>query len=254
MIDIHCHILPGIDDGAKTAEDTLTMLKSAIDEGITVITATPHHNPKYHNEAPLILDKVKEVQTIIDVNQLPIQVLPGQEVRIYGDLLQDFSDGKLLTSAGTSPYMLVEFPTNHVPRYAGELFYTMKLQGIQPILVHPERNSGIIENPNLLFEFIEQGVLSQITASSVTGHFGKKIQKLTFQIIEHQLTQFVASDAHNVTSRAFKMREAFDIIEERYGLSTAKYFKDNAASVISNEMIYLDNPTRIKTKKFFGLF
>ncbi|MDN6013855.1 MAG: tyrosine protein phosphatase, partial [Lactococcus sp.] len=86
MIDIHCHILPGIDDGAKTAEDTLTMLKSAIDEGITVITATPHHNPKYHNEAPLILAKVKEVQTIIDVTQLPIQVLPGQEVRIYGDL------------------------------------------------------------------------------------------------------------------------------------------------------------------------
>ncbi len=162
MIDIHCHILPGIDDGAKTAEDTLTMLKSAIDEGITVITATPHLNPEYHNEAPLILTKVKEVQTMIDENHLPIQILPGQEVRIYGDLLKDFSDGKLLTSAGTSTYMLVEFPTNHVPRYAGELFYNMKLQGIQPILVHPERNSGIIENPKLLFEFIEQGVLSKL--------------------------------------------------------------------------------------------
>ena len=254
MIDIHCHILPGIDDGAKTAKDTLVMLQSAIDEGITVITATPHHNPEYHNEAPLILDKVKEVQKIIEENQLPIQVLPGQEVRIYGELLTDFSDQKLLTCAGNTAYMLVEFPTNYVPKYAGELFYNMRLQGIQPILVHPERNSGIIEDPNILFKFIEQGVLSQITASSVTGHFGKKIQKLTFQIIEHQLTHFVASDAHNVTSRAFKMREAFEIIEEKYGLSKAQFFKDNAASVIFNEAIYLEDPRPIKIKKFWGLF
>ena len=110
MIDIHCHILPGIDDGAKTSGDTLTMLKSAIDEGITTITATPHHNPQFNNESPLILKKVKEVQNIIDEHQLSIEVLPGQEVRIYGDLLKEFSEGKLLTAAGTSSYILIEFP------------------------------------------------------------------------------------------------------------------------------------------------
>ena len=163
MIDIHCHILPGIDDGAKTSGDTLTMLKSAIDEGITTITATPHHNPQFNNESPLILKKVKEVQNIIDEHQLPIEVLPGQEVRIYGDLLKEFSEGKLLTAAGTSSYILIEFPSNHVPAYAKELFYNIQLEGLQPILVHPERNSGIIENPDILFDFIEQGVLSQIT-------------------------------------------------------------------------------------------
>ena len=113
MIDIHCHILPGIDDGAKTSGDTLTMLKSAIDEGITTITATPHHNPQFNNESPLILKKVKEVQNIIEEHQLPIEVLPGQEVRIYGDLLKEFSEGKLLTAAGTSSYILIEFPSNH---------------------------------------------------------------------------------------------------------------------------------------------
>jgi protein-tyrosine phosphatase len=254
MIDIHCHILPGIDDGAKTSKDTLIMLKSAIDEGITAITATPHHNSEFNNESPLILKKVKEVQNIIEEHQLPIAIFPGQEVRIYGDLLKDFSDGKLLTAARTSDYMLIEFPSNHVPGYAKELFYNLQLQGIQPILVHPERNSGIIENPGILFDFIEQGVLSQITASSVTGHFGKKIQKLTFKMIENHLTHFVASDAHNVTSRAFKMKEAFEIIEDRYGFDRSQNFKDNAKSVILNKSVYKGNPVRIKTRKLLGLF
>lgn len=254
MIDIHCHILPGIDDGAKTSGDTLTMLKSAIDEGITTITATPHHNPQFNNESSLILKKVKEVQNIIDEHQLPIEVLPGQEVRIYGDLLKEFSEGKLLTAAGTSSYILIEFPSNHVPAYAKELFYNIQLEGLQPILVHPERNSGIIENPDILFDFIEQGVLSQITASSVTGHFGKKIQKLSFKMIENHLTHFVASDAHNVTSRAFKMKEAFEIIEDSYGSGVSRMFQNNAESVILNESFYQEKPTKIKTKKFLGLF
>lgn len=225
MIDIHCHILSGIDDGAKTALDTLTMLKSAVDEGITTIAVSPHHNPQYNNERPLILEKVAEVQQIVRENQLSIENLPRQEVRIYGDLLQDYAAGKLVTSSDRSHYILIEFPSNHVPKYATQLFYDMNLNGLQPILVHPERNAGIIENPDLLYEFVEQGVLSQITASSITGHFGKKIQKLSFQIIENELAHFVASDAHNVTSRAFKMREAFEIITDQYGFSTAQMFR-----------------------------
>ncbi|MQW22580.1 MULTISPECIES: tyrosine-protein phosphatase [unclassified Lactococcus] len=254
MIDIHCHILPGIDDGAKTALDTLTMLKSAVDEGITSIAVSPHHNPQYNNERPLILEKVAEVQQIVRENQLPIEILPGQEVRIYGDLLQDYAAGKLVTSSDRSHYMLIEFPSNHVPKYASQLFYDMNLNGLQPILVHPERNAGIIENPDLLYEFVEQGVLSQITASSITGHFGKKIQKLSFQIIENDLTHFVASDAHNVTSRAFKMREAFEIITDQYGFSTAQMFRENGQAVIVDRTIYPNSPSKIKTKKFFGLF
>lgn len=185
---------------------------------------------------------------------MPIEVLPGQEVRIYGDLLKEFSEGKLLTAAGTSSYILIEFPSNHVPAYAKELFYNIQLEGLQPILVHPERNSGIIENPEILFDFVEQGVLSQITASSVTGHFGKKIQKLSFKMIENHLTHFVASDAHNVTSRAFKMKEAFEIIEDSYGSGVSRMFQNNAESVILNESFYQEKPTKIKTKKFLGLF
>lgn len=254
MIDIHCHILPGIDDGAKTPEDTLLMLKSAIDEGITTIVVSPHHNPEFNNERPIILKKVKEVRDIIRMNQLPIDLLPGQEIRISGEVLADYASGKLITSTDKSHYMLIEFPSNHVPKYASELFYNMILQGLQPILVHPERNLGIIENPQILYNFIKQGVLSQITASSVTGHFGKKVQKLTFDIISNNLTHFVASDAHNITSRSFKMKEAFDIIATKFGFSTVQTFKENAESIITDSIIFPNNPSLFKKKKFFGLF
>lgn len=254
MIDLHCHVLPNIDDGAKTVEDTLKMLQSAVAEGITVITATPHHNPEYNNESQIILGKVKEIEKIITKNNLPIQLLAGQEVRIYGDLVADYNAGKLVTSADSTRYMLVEFPSNHVPKYAEHLFYDMALQGLQPILVHPERNSGIINNPELLYNFVNQGVLSQVTASSITGHFGKKIQKLTFQIIENNLTHFVASDAHNITSRAFKMKEAFEIIKSKYGQAVADEYKINAGRVIEDKVIYPAIPSKIKNKRFLGLF
>ena len=254
MIDLHCHILPGIDDGAKTPKDTLEMLEFAISEGITAVTATPHYNSEYQNERPSILSKVKEVETLIRENNLPIQILPGQEVRTTGELLEDFQAGKLMTVAGNTRYILVEFPSSHVPHYAERLFYEMGLKGLQPILVHPERNSGIINNPDLLYKFISKGVLSQVTASSVSGHFGKKIQKLSFQIIDHNLTHFIASDAHNITSRAFKMQEAFEIINNRYGVAKASQFQKNAKCVINDEAIFSDDPSKIKPKKFLNLF
>jgi protein-tyrosine phosphatase len=246
--------LPGVDDGAKTIDETLEMLKSAIDEGITVITASPHHNPEYHNQRSGILEKVAEINQLITENQLPIQVLPGQEVRIYGELLEDYQAGKLVTSADLSHYMLVEFPTDHVPRYADKLFYEMNLQGLQPILVHPERNVRILEEPNLLYNFVAQGVLSQVTASSLTGHFGKKIQKLSFQIIENNLTHFIASDAHNTTTRTFKMKNAFELIAKKYSSSLADEFKENAEKVIKNEALYPPAASKIKSKRFINLF
>ncbi|HEY0222622.1 MAG TPA: CpsB/CapC family capsule biosynthesis tyrosine phosphatase [Lactovum miscens] len=254
MIDIHCHILPEIDDGAKTVEDTLTMLKVAIEEGITVITATPHHNPKYKNERSLILQKVQEVEQIIKENNLPIQVLPGQEVRVYGEVIADFKDNKLLTAADNSRFMLIEFPSDHVPGYASHLFYQMQSNGLQPILVHPERNSAIIENPNILYDLVNQGVLSQITASSVTGYFGRKIQKLTYQIIQNNLTHFIASDAHNMASRSFKMKEALKIVEDEFGFELSEYYKKNSEQVVIDGQIYPNQPSKIKNKRFLGLF
>lgn len=110
---------------------------------------------------------------------------------------------KVQQPSSLSPHHNPEFPLNHVPRYAKRLFYNSQLQGIQPILVHPEWNSVVIDNPDILFDFTEQDVLAQIAASNVTGHFDKEIQRLSFRMIENHLTHFVASDSHNVTLYAF---------------------------------------------------
>jgi protein-tyrosine phosphatase len=255
MIDIHSHILPGIDDGAQTIEDAIAMAKAAVDEGITKIIATPHHkNGSYENTKQDILKYVSELNTILEEREIPLTVLPGQEVRIHGDILTDYQNGELLTLTGESNYLFIEFPSNHVPRYTEQLLFDMQMQRIMPIIVHPERNAEIIENPELLYQLVKKGALTQVTASSVSGHFGKKIKKFSLQIIEAGLTHFIASDAHNTTNRAFRMREAYDTIQKKFGTNMMYLFQENAELLVAGKVVYREEPERIKKKKFLGLF
>ncbi len=254
MIDIHCHILPAIDDGASNEEDSLAMLKVAVDEGIRTIVATPHHNRKYSNDQQKILTKVAELNELIAAKDLPIKVIPGQEIRIYGELLLDYENNKLVTIGNTSRYMLIEFSSNHVPHYAERLLYDMELHGLKPIIVHPERNAEIMENPDKLYQLVQKGALTQVTACSVTGYFGKKIQKFTHQLIEANLTHVIASDAHNTTGRGFKMRQTFAEIEAKYGMDYVYYFQENAQRIVDNQTIYPDQPEEVRKKKFLGIF
>ncbi|MED3652382.1 tyrosine-protein phosphatase [Heyndrickxia sporothermodurans] len=255
MIDIHCHILPGIDDGAQNVTDSIAMAKKAVSEGIHTIIATPHHkNGKYNNRKVEIIDQVKELNKELKKAEIELTILPGQENRIFGEIIQDYHEGEILTLTGQSNYLFIEFPSGHVPRYSKQLLYDIQLQGLTPIIVHPERNSELIENPNQLYEFVKNGAATQITAASLTGHFGKKIKKFTEQLIEANLTHFIASDAHNVTNRSFKMNEALDVIEQKYGVNSVYYFTENADLLVDGKHIIRDVPEPIKTKKFFGLF
>lgn len=255
MIDIHCHILPGIDDGAKTMEDSVDMAKAALEEGIHTIIATPHHkNGKYTNIKSDILPLVDRVNTRLKEEGVDVTILPGQEVRIFGEVIEDFKRGDILLLNGDSQYLFIEFPSNHVPRYTERLLYDIQLAGLTPVIVHPERNSELIERPEKLYELVKNGACTQVTASSLTGYFGKKIQKFSQQIIEANLTHFIASDAHNTHNRNFKMNEAMDFIEKQYGMDQLYFFTENAELLIDNQNIYKEIPEPIKKKKFLGLF
>ena len=200
MIDIHCHILPGIDDGAKTMEDSLAMAAQAVQQGITKIIATPHHkNGKYENRKQDILPKVAELNKVLKEKGIPLDILPGQEPRIYGELVEDYQKGEIVTLNDGNQYVFLELPSAHVPRYTGKLLYDIQSEGLTPIIVHPERNQELIQNPDLLYEFVKNGTLTQVTAASMAGDFGKKIKKFSHQLIEANLTHFIASDAHNIT-------------------------------------------------------
>jgi protein-tyrosine phosphatase len=255
MIDIHSHILPGIDDGAKTIEDSIEMAREAVREGIDTIIATPHHkNSKYENTKSDILPLVDKLNDRLKEEQIDLIVLPGQEPRIFGEIVEDYQKGEILPLNGTSSYLFIEFPSSSVPRYADRLLYDIQVQGLTPIIVHPERNAELMERPDKLYKLVKNGAATQLTASSLVGYFGKKIQKFSEQIIEANLTHFIASDAHNITNRTFKMQEALDYIENKYGIDMLYYLTENAELLVDGKMIDREIPEQIKKKKFLGLF
>lgn len=256
MIDIHCHILNGIDDGARTLEDSLAMAEMAVAEGITHILVTPHHkNGKYENVKKDIVKLTDDLQKELDKRGIALTLFSGQEVRINGDLLTDIERDDILFVDEDNQYVLIEFPTLAIPHYAESLFFQLQQKGITPIIVHPERNQAVIDDPNVLLTFIERGALAQLTASSYVGVFGKDIAELSRKLIEANLVHILASDAHNTRGRSFHMQEAFSKLEKEFGSEKVSIFQENAKDLINGEAVVTDSPTAVRAKKRrFGFF
>ncbi|WP_226536284.1 tyrosine-protein phosphatase [Fictibacillus halophilus] len=255
MIDIHSHILPEIDDGAQNLEQALSMAEAAVSEGITHLYATPHHrNGRFENEKHSIINHVDSFNKKLQQRNIPLHILPGQEIRLYKELIEDLERDILIPLHHQSKYLLIELPSNKVPAYAAEMFYELTLRNYTPIIVHPERNSEIIEKPEILYDFIITGALAQITASSVIGNFGKKIMSFSHDLLQGNMAHFVASDAHNTTSRGFHLTKAYETIQKQYGIDRRYYLQENAELVMKGESIYIEQPQHIRKKKFLGIF
>ncbi|MGV2939574.1 tyrosine-protein phosphatase [Mesobacillus sp. LC4] len=254
MIDLHCHILAGIDDGAQTMAESIEMARAAVNEGIDTIIATPHHkNGRYENSKQDIIQKTDELNEVLKAENIPMTILPGQEPAIHGELLKGITLGEVSTLNNTQ-YIFIELPAGHVPRYTDKLLYDLQMEGKIPVIVHPERNQEIIERPEILYQLIKNGALSQVTASSICGIFGKKIKSFSEQLIEANLVHFIASDAHNTNKRGFRMAHAYDSINTLYGVDMMYFLKENAELLISDQNVYKEVPQRVKKKKFLGLF
>lgn len=255
MIDIHCHILPGIDDGAQTLDDSLKMAKQAVSEGIHTIIATPHNqNGKYINEKLSVIERVDQLNLQLKKEAIPLTILPGQESRIYGELIEDYINDKVLSLNNKNKYVFIEFPSNQVPRYSEQLLFDVQAEGLTPIIVHPERNVKFIENPDLLYNLVNKGSLTQVTAGSLTGRFGKKIKKFSSDIIQANLAHAIASDAHNISGRNFFMAEAMEVLEKDFGLDMLYLFLDNSEAIAHGNVCFKEAPEKITRKKFLGIF
>lgn len=256
MIDIHCHILNGIDDGARSLDDSLAMAEMAIAEGITHILVTPHHkNGKFENRKESILAATAELQNEFDTRGIELTLFPGQEVRINGDLLSDIEKDEILFVDEDKQYILIEFPTLSIPNYAESLFFKLQQKGIIPVIVHPERNQEIIADPNILLTFIEKGALAQLTASSYVGIFGKDIAKLSSRLIDANLVHILASDAHNTKGRSFHMREAYAKMEREFGSEKMLAFQRNSKDMVNGDVVQTEPPMEVTNKKKkFGFF
>ncbi|RDI41647.1 tyrosine-protein phosphatase [Falsibacillus pallidus] len=255
MIDLHCHILPGLDDGAADLEASLLMAKKAEEEGIHTIIATPHHkNEKYVNPKESVLEEAAKLNDYLKEQRVDIEILAGQEVRVFGEIMEEYESGDILTLADRTPFILIEFPSGHVPRYAEKLLYDLQLKGLMPIIVHPERNQELMENPDLLYKLVKNGAFTQVTAGSVAGKFGKKIQRFSAQLIAANLTHFVASDAHNNTTRGFYMAEAYSRIKKQFGTDVEYLFQENPYLLFEGKSVLKEMPERVGKKKFLGIF
>jgi protein-tyrosine phosphatase len=254
LIDLHCHILSGTDDGPPHLFGCLDMANSAVKAGITHIFATPHHlNGQYENIKSDILNRVLEFNKYLLQENILLTVHPGQELRIHRELFISLERDEVLTLDNKGKYLLVELPSGEVPTYTQELFYELLLKGITPIIVHPERNRGLLEDSNLLFELVQEGALTQLTSGSIIGYFGRKVKSFSEKIIEHNLAHFIATDAHNIGPRGFSLQEAYEAITKTFGSNRTFYFRENAELLLSGQHLYIDEPVPIR-KKIFGFF
>ena len=257
MIDIHSHILPDIDDGARTLDEALEMARIAAADGIQQMCCTPHmFNGISDNPEPAeIRDRVSAFQEAIGGEGL--RVLPGNEVHVTHEIVEQAATNRV-TKLNAKNYMLVEFPTMTVPMGAEELFYRLQVNGVRPILVHPERNSQLQARPSQVANFVERGVYVQVTAMSVTGEFGPAAKACADSLLRHNCVHFLATDAHRTERRAPILSRGRDAAGEIIGQEKAlKLVWDNPLAVVTGGVIQAEPPipyTASVSKKtsFFG--
>ncbi|MBB5338332.1 tyrosine-protein phosphatase [Tunturiibacter gelidiferens] len=217
MIDIHHHLLWGMDDGASNLETSVAMAKMAEDDGITHIVCSPHSNGQYFYDPPIIDAKIVELQERLDRDSVGVKLGRGCDFHMSYENIQEAKlDPKKFSINGLG-YLLVEVPDYGLPRGLTEIFYQLQLTGLTPILTHPERNPTLQNDQDRIAEWLQRGVLVQVTAASVLGRMGKHAERMAHELLENRWVNFLATDAHNTTSRAPKMREAFELVAKKYG-------------------------------------
>ena len=196
MYDIHAHILPGVDDGAKTPDDTLEMLRVAAEDGTRMMLATPHRRDITENSSVArVHELVAETNQQVKEAGLDITLTVGMENHIDLDLPQEVDKGRALVING-SRYILVELPFFGRPNYVEEVLFQLQGVGLIPVLAHPERLEVFLAEPDLLASLVDRGMLTQVTAGSILGHFGRQVRKFTVTLLRRGLVHILASDTH----------------------------------------------------------
>lgn len=253
MIDMHTHLLYGVDDGPQTIEGTIQMVKAAVEEGITDLIVTPHaYNPKYNVERDVIYRQINELTDIVKQLAYPLRLHTGHEIHLHEHLVENILSGEVITLA-KSRYVLLELPFYTVPAYTFQIIQILIANGYTPIIAHPEKNRAIAEKPEVLKKLIHQGALAQITAGSVTGHFGRHVQKTALQFVQANLIHCYGSDAHNVSSRPFLFSKGLNILEKKVYPELVDILLENNRRILQDETLTILEPENILPKKWWSL-
>ncbi|MGB8653462.1 MAG: CpsB/CapC family capsule biosynthesis tyrosine phosphatase [Candidatus Acidiferrales bacterium] len=263
MIDIHCHILPGLDDGSDSFEMSCAMAESAIADGITHIIATPHASPDHVFLPDMVRQRRDELQERFAGKLI---FATGCDFHLSYENLQDVKLNPSRYSLNQKNYLLVEFADFSIPPSMDQALHELQFLGLTPVITHPERNPLIRTKPERLFRWLRQGCYAQVTAQSLLGKFGRAAQDMTLQWLDAGAIHFVASDAHNTQSRPLKLREAYDRVRKLHSEEVAEaLFVQNPLAVFEGRPLEfvpeLDESlgqapgaTPLKRKKRFWFF
>jgi protein-tyrosine phosphatase len=247
MVDIHCHILPGMDDGAETMEQAVEMAEMAIADGITHVVGTPHANAEYPFDPAIIRQRRDELQERIG-NRLTLAT--GCDFHLSFENIQDLRADPAKYTINQKNYLLVEFADFSIPPGTDDTLHQLLLLGVSPIITHPERNRLIRAKPEMLRQWLRQGCYVQITAQSLLGGFGESAQKQAEQWLEQDMVHFFASDGHNTAKRPPRLRQAFEAVAEKRGEEVARalFFDNPLAALEGRPLPYEPEPPEASTR------
>jgi protein-tyrosine phosphatase len=225
MVDLHCHILPGIDDGAATVAESVIMAESAVEDGITHVVATPHSSSEYSFDFARVRRLRDDLQSRIGDR---LKLATGCDFHLNPENLKSFRNNASLYCLNQRNYLLVEFNEISIPPGMDQALHEIQLAGVHPVITHPERNRILRLNVERLKKWVRQGCFVQVTGGALTGRFGPLAQKDALQWIRQGLVHFVASDAHNTRTRPLRLLPAYDAVSDKFGGEKARaLFVDN---------------------------
>jgi len=251
MIDIHSHILPGLDDGSRSLEQSVAMVRMAAEAGTTDIVATPHCNHEYRFDPVVVEQKIGELQAAAGNT---IQIHYGCDFQLTPENIEDAIRRPSKYSINHKGYLLVEFSDFLIPKTTPEIFGRLIRAGLTPIVTHPERNQILQSRLPEMAQWVAEGALVQVTAQSLLGLFGKTVKNAAHELMLNRLVHFLASDAHDLKHRTTALDATYRYVESTFGPEAAvRILEENPRAVIAG--VELNSiPYVLKKRKFFGLW
>jgi protein-tyrosine phosphatase len=256
MFDLHNHLLPDIDDGARNWDMAMAMAQMAYEDGVRGMVCTPHNSAwwsRYFQDK--VVPLTREFQQRIRDKGWELEVGPGAEVYIELDLLKRLKDGRAATLNG-SRYLLVELGFTSWPLYVDDMMFQLQAAGYTPVLAHPERYAAVIEKPHLMQALAERGIIAQVTSGSLEGKFGSRAHKTGMLLLERNWAHYIATDAHELVNRTPTMQVPYQILKAHFGAERAKQMTSTIPEMIfRNQDLMLESPLEYEPPQhssFFG--